>query len=62
MTSGLLIRSTKYAILGIFVFAAVLTPTGDPVTLTVMAAPMMALYGLSILIAWVFGRGDADEE
>ena len=62
VTSGLLIRSTKYAILAIFVFAAVLTPTGDPVTLTVMAAPMMALYGLSIVIAWLFGRGDSDGE
>ena len=60
-TPGLLIRNTKYAILGIFIFAAVLTPTGDPVVLTVMAAPMIALYGLSILIAWLFGRRDADE-
>ena len=62
VTAGFLIRSTKYAVLGIFVFAAVLTPTGDPVTLTVMAAPMIALYGLSILIAWVFGRRGAGDE
>jgi len=47
-----LIRNTKYAILIIFVIAAVLTPTGDPVTLTLMAAPMLVLYGLSIIIAW----------
>ena len=60
-TPGLLIRNTKYAILGIFIFAAVLTPTGDPVVLTMMAAPMIALYGLSILIAWAFGRRDSDE-
>ena len=38
-----------------------LTPTGDPVTLTAMAAPMIVLYGLSILIAWVFGRRGGDE-
>ncbi len=31
----------------------VLTPTGDPATLTMMAAPMMALYALSIGIAWL---------
>ena len=52
VSAGFLLRNTKYAILIIFVVAAVLTPTGDPATLTLMAAPMVALYGLSILIAW----------
>ena len=56
VTAGFLIKNTKYAILLIFIFAAVLTPTGDPVTLTMMAAPMIALYGLSIIIAWVCQR------
>lgn len=58
VTAGFLVRNTKYAILLIFVFAAVLTPTGDPVTLTMMAAPMILLYGLSIIIAWVFQQRD----
>ncbi len=49
-----LIRNFKYAFLLCFVFAAILTPTPDPVTMTVMAGPMIALYGLSIGIAWVF--------
>ncbi len=53
LTAGYLVRNTKYAILVIFIVAAVLTPTGDPATLTVMAAPMIALYGLSIVIAWL---------
>ncbi len=52
VTPGFLVRNTKYAILLIFVFAAVLTPTGDPVVLTLMATPMVALYGFSIAIAW----------
>lgn len=56
VTASFLSRNIKYAILLIFIFAAVLTPTGDPVTLSMMAAPMIALYGLSIGIAWVFGR------
>lgn len=56
VTPGFLITNTKYAILIIFIFAAVLTPTGDPVTLTMMAAPMILLYGLSIVIAWLFRR------
>jgi sec-independent protein translocase protein TatC len=53
VSAGFLLRNTKYAILLIFIFAAVLTPTGDPVTLSLMAAPMVALYALSIGIAWV---------
>jgi len=55
-TPGFLIRNTKYAILIIFIVAAILTPDANPVTQTMMAAPMIALYGLSILIAWAFGR------
>ena len=53
ITAKFLARNTKYAILIIFIIAAVLTPTGDPATLTLMAAPMVALYGLSIVIAWL---------
>jgi sec-independent protein translocase protein TatC len=53
VTAPFLIKNTKYAILIIFIVAAVLTPTGDPATLTLMAAPMIALYGLSIIIAWL---------
>ena len=60
VTPRFLLRNTKYAVLLIFIFAAILTPTGDPVTLTVMAAPMILLYGFSILIAWVFRRRDTD--
>ena len=55
-----LIRNFKYAFLLCFVFAAVLTPTPDPVTMTVMAGPMIALYVLCIGIAWVFRKRTAD--
>ena len=43
----------KYAILIIFILAAVLTPSGDPWNQTVFAAPMVVLYLLSIGIAWM---------
>jgi sec-independent protein translocase protein TatC len=56
VTPRFLIRSFKYAFLVIFVVAAVITPTGDMVTQTIFAAPMVALYLLSIVIAWAFGR------
>ena len=55
-----LIRNFKYAFLLCFVFAAILTPTPDPVTMTVMAGPMIALYVLSIGIAWVFRKRGAE--
>jgi sec-independent protein translocase protein TatC len=36
--------------------AAVITPTGDMVTQTLMAAPMIVLYLVSILLAWILGK------
>jgi len=63
ISASFLARHFKYAFLIIFIVAAVITPTGDMVTQTIFAAPMVALYVLSIGIAWVFGpkrakRGD----
>jgi sec-independent protein translocase protein TatC len=55
ITARFLWRHFKYAILIIFVIAAVITPTGDPVTQTVFAAPMVGLYALGIVIAWMVG-------
>ena len=63
VTAGFLWRQIKYAILLIFIAAAVLTPTGDPWTQSLLAAPMIWLYILSIGLAWVFGkRKDRGEE
>ena len=56
VTAGFLWRNIKYAVLIIFVAAAVLTPTGDMVTQTLMAGPMVLLYLLSIVLAWLFGK------
>ena len=56
ITTGFLLRNFKYAILLIFVLAAILTPTPDVVTQSLFAAPMVVLYLLSILVTAVFGR------
>ncbi|MEE9127235.1 MAG: twin-arginine translocase subunit TatC, partial [Planctomycetota bacterium] len=56
VTTGFLLRNFKYAILVIFILAAILTPTPDVVTQSLFAAPMVALYLLSILVTAVFGR------
>jgi sec-independent protein translocase protein TatC len=45
-------KNFRYAVLGIFVIAAILTPTTDIVNMMIFAAPMMVLYLLSIGIAW----------
>jgi sec-independent protein translocase protein TatC len=44
--------SRSYAVLAIFVTAAVLTPTPDAFTLTLMALPMIVLYEICIWLAW----------
>jgi len=46
-------RNFRYSILGIFVVAAVITPTADILNMCLFAAPMVALYALSIGVAWV---------
>jgi sec-independent protein translocase protein TatC len=55
ITARFLLVNFKYAFLIIFVVAAVITPTGDMMTQTIFAAPMVGLYFVSILIAWVVG-------
>ena len=55
-TAGFLWRNIKYAILIIFIASAVITPTGDPMTQALMAGPMIALYIISIGLAWLFGK------
>jgi sec-independent protein translocase protein TatC len=56
VTPGFLLRQTKYAILVSFIVAAVLTPTPDMVTQTLLALPMIGLYLLGVGVAWLFGR------
>ena len=53
VTARFLWQHGKYAILIAYVIAAVITPTGDPVNQTIFAAPMIVLYFLSIIIAFV---------
>src|SRR3954449_7746854 len=55
VTARFLIAQLKYAFLIIFIVAAVITPTGDMMTQAIFAAPMVGLYLLSIVIAWIVG-------
>jgi sec-independent protein translocase protein TatC len=56
VTPRFLMRHFRTAVLIIAVLAAVITPTGDMLTMSVFAGPMILLYLLGVLVAWVFGR------
>ena len=55
VTARFLWLQFKYAILIIFIIAAVVTPSGDPYNQTVLALPMIGLYIISIFVAWIVG-------
>lgn len=55
VTAHFLWRKINYAILAIFIVAAVLTPSPDPWNQAIFAVPMIALYIISIGIAWIVG-------
>ncbi len=46
----------RWAILFIFVFAAIITPSGDPYTLIAMALPMVVFYEGSIIVGRLMKR------
>ena len=57
---------TRGVLFGIFVFAAVATPSQDPFTMTALAVPVCLLYGIAVLIATLHdrraaGRADISE-
>lgn len=56
VTERFLLAKFKYAILIIFIIAAVITPTPDVMTQTVFAIPMIILYLIGIGVAWAFRR------
>jgi sec-independent protein translocase protein TatC len=53
VSAGWMWRNLRYSILVIFIIAAILTPTTDILNMCIFAAPMIALYILSIAIAWL---------
>ncbi len=54
--SRMLIKGWRYAIVGIAILAAVVTPTPDPVNMGIVAAPLFGLYLLSIVLAFFAQR------
>ncbi len=56
ITSGRLIREWRMAVIIIFTVAAIVTPSQDPFTMSIVGAAMVLLYGLSILPIRLMGR------
>ncbi len=52
----------RYAVVAIFILAAVVTPTPDMVTQVIFAVPMILLYLLGLFIAWLVNPGEKAEE
>jgi len=52
----LLRQYRKWAFLGSFLFAAILTPTPDPFNQCIMAIPMYFFYEVGIISAQIFGK------
>lgn len=59
LTHRHMLHYLRYAILLIFILAAVLTPGPDVASQLLMAAPLLVLYAVSIGVAFVFGRRQA---
>lgn len=53
VSSRWMLRNFKYAVLVIFIIAAVITPTPDMITQSILAVPMLMLYSLSVLVVFL---------
>ena len=56
VTAKQLAKNRKYAVLGAFIAAAVLTPTPDMFNQALMAGPLIILYEVGIVCARIFGK------
>lgn len=53
-TPAFLMANSRYAILGIVVLAAIVTPTPDVVNLMIFSLPMIFLYFVGVFAGWIF--------
>ncbi len=56
VTPRRLLQSWRIALVVIAIIAAVITPSGDPVTMAMLGLPMVLLYFLAIFIGWLVVR------
>lgn len=56
VTPAFLMQKFKYAIVLSFIIAAIVTPTPDMVTQSALAIPMILLYLIGVVVAYLFGK------
>jgi sec-independent protein translocase protein TatC len=56
LTPQMLLGIWRYAVVAIAAIAAIITPSGDPISMAALALPMLILYFVAILIGWVAQR------
>ena len=62
LSAARLRRWQRLSVFGIFVFAAVATPSQDPLSMLMLAIPMAILFELSVLVATIHDRRKAKRE
>ncbi len=62
LPAQVMLKGWRPAVMIIFVFAAIMTPTPDAYTMLFLASPMIALYFASVGIAFLFDRRKKDNE
>ncbi len=62
LTYDTMARTRTYAIVAIYIAAAVITPTPDIMTLNLMALPMLLLYEICIWLAWLDRKKAREQE
>ncbi|HYO86531.1 MAG TPA: twin-arginine translocase subunit TatC [Dermatophilaceae bacterium] len=56
LSARAMLRGWRFAVIGLFLFAAVMTPTPDPWTMLALAVPLIALYFAAFAVAWLVDR------
>ncbi len=69
ISARLLYKNWRYAIVGIAILAAIITPTPDPINMGLVMLPLLVLYVISIGLVWLVRRNatipamlDSDEK
>ena len=57
VTASVLAKQWRYAIIFVAIAAAVITPTPDPINMSIVMTPLLVLYVLSIGMAYLARRG-----
>jgi sec-independent protein translocase protein TatC len=55
-------RARRFAIVGICILVAVITPSGDPISMLMLSVPMVVFYEIAILVGSFIGKRQALRE